>query len=111
MRGAFAIGWPRMTQLTVYWRPGCGYCRRLRQALDRQGVAYEAINIWEEAEAREFVRSVADGNETVPTVRLAGQTLVNPRPDELLRLVGEKAPELVGAAPPSSRFKLWHRTG
>jgi len=100
-----------MTRLTVYWRPGCGYCRRLRSALGRQGVAYEAINIWEEADAREFVRSVAGGNETVPTVSLAGQTLVNPRPDELLRLVREKAPELVGVLPASSRFKLWRRSG
>lgn len=46
--------------------------------LDRAGVSYERRNIWDDAEAAEFVRSVARGNETVPTVTVGGQAMVNP---------------------------------
>ena len=91
-------------RLTVYWRPGCGYCRRLRRALARAGVGYAAIDIWENPDARAFVRSVADGHETVPTVRLDAKVLVNPRPRDLLTLIGDQAPELLGTD--SSRFRL-----
>jgi glutaredoxin-like protein len=92
--------------LTVYWRPGCGYCRRLRRALGREGVSYEAIDIWQDPGARDFVRSAADGNETVPTVRLGDDVMVNPDPDDLLKLIREGSPGLIGAAP-SRRFDFW----
>lgn len=36
------------------------------------------VNIWEDAEGAAFVRSVADGNETVPTVVIDGVAHVNP---------------------------------
>lgn len=97
------------TGLTIYWRPGCGYCRRLRRALGREGVDYEAIDIWQDADARAFVRSVADGNETVPTVRFGEEVMVNPGPDELLGRIKESAPHLVGAIP-SRRFEVWRST-
>ena len=92
--------------LTVYWRPGCGYCRRLRRALGREGVGYRAIDIWQDPDARAFVRSVADGSETVPTVRLGGEVMVNPHPDELLSLIKAAAPGLIGAAP-GRRLDFW----
>jgi len=38
------------------------------------------INIWQDADAAAFVRSVAGGNETVPTVIIDGQAVVNPPP-------------------------------
>ena len=38
------------------------------------------VNIWEDPEAAAFVRSVADGNETVPTVVIDGHPIVNPAP-------------------------------
>ena len=94
------------TELTVYLRPGCGYCRRLRRSLAREGVAYGVIDIWADPGARDFVRSVADGNETVPTVRLGDEVMVNPEPADLLALIRDKAPELLGAGP-TRRFSLW----
>jgi inosine-uridine nucleoside N-ribohydrolase len=42
------------------------------------GVATEEHNIWTDPDAAAFVRSVNVGNETVPTVVIAGTTLVNP---------------------------------
>jgi len=98
-------------ELTVYWRPGCGYCRRLRRALARQGVRYEAIDIWQDPDARAFVRSVANGDETVPTVRLGQEVMVNPGLADLLATIRGQAPQLMGTTSSSSRlpFALWRR--
>ena len=64
--------------VTVYWRPGCGFCARLLRDIESAGIAHDRVNIWEKPDAAEFVRSVARGNETVPTVTVGDQTLVNP---------------------------------
>ena len=72
--------------VTVYTRPGCPYCFMLRRGLQRRGVAFTEVNIWENPDAAAAVRAVADGNETVPTVHVAGQWLVNPRAGRVARL-------------------------
>lgn len=64
--------------VTVYWRPGCGFCARLFRDIEAAGLEHERINIWEDTTAAAFVRSVADGNETVPTVTVGSKALVNP---------------------------------
>lgn len=71
-------------RVVIYWRPGCMYCTRLRRALG--GVRDRAtwINIWQDDRAADFVRSVNDGNEVVPTVVIDGTTHTNPNP-ELVR--------------------------
>lgn len=92
--------------LTVYQRPGCGYCRRLHRSLASHGIAYESVDIWQDPDARAFVRSVANGNETVPTVRLGEDIMVNPDPGKLLTLIQDRAPSLMGVKPPR-RFGLW----
>lgn len=65
--------------VTVYSRPGCPYCYLLRRGLRRRNIAFAEVNIWTDPEAAAAVRAVADGNETVPTVHVNGQWLVNPR--------------------------------
>ena len=72
--------------MTVYSRPGCPYCYLLRRGLRRRGVTFTEIDIWQNPQAAAAVRAVADGNETVPTVHLAGQWLVNPRVSHVQRL-------------------------
>jgi mycoredoxin len=74
----------RAAPVVVYWRPGCGFCVRLRRALERAGVEVEERDIWQDPEAAAFVRSVARGNETVPTVVVAGEALVNPSAAEVI---------------------------
>jgi glutaredoxin-like protein len=74
------------TEVTVYSRPGCPYCYLLRRGLRRRGVAFTEIDIWQHPDAAAQVRAVADGNETVPTVHLAGHWLVNPRASQVQRL-------------------------
>jgi glutaredoxin len=64
----------------VYWRPGCPYCLRLRLSLLGRARHASWVNIWRDPDAAAAVREVADGNETVPTVYLAGGARVNPDP-------------------------------
>ncbi|MHB1431041.1 MAG: glutaredoxin family protein [Streptosporangiaceae bacterium] len=67
-----------MELVTVYWRPGCPYCARLRQDLRVAGVPAREINIWADEDAAATVRELANGNETVPTVVIGSRGLVNP---------------------------------
>lgn len=69
-----------MPEVTVYWRPGCPFCQRLRFSLAVRRLRPRMVNIWEDPDAAAFVRSVADGNETVPTVVIDGVAHVNPPP-------------------------------
>ena len=75
------------SEVIVYWRPGCGFCHKLFQRFDRAGIERTERNIWEDPEARAYLRTVTGGNETVPTVVVGGQVLVNPRAEEVVALV------------------------
>ena len=74
-------------EATVYWHPGCGFCSMLKAGLQRDGIPYREVNIWEDPEAAAFVRSVARGNETVPTVTVGSVSLVNPTAGEVAALL------------------------
>jgi glutaredoxin len=80
--------------LEVYWRPGCPFCVRMRQSLIRARVPVTWRNIWTDPDNAAFVRSVAEGNETVPTVVLDGRAHVNPAPRALLDMVEQAHPGL-----------------
>lgn len=73
--------------VTVYWRPGCVFCHRLLAQLRQAEIDVELHNIWEDPDAAAFVRSVARGNETVPTVTVQGRSLVNPAASEVVAAV------------------------
>ena len=65
--------------LTMYSTPWCGYCRRLKAQLDREGIEYTVVDIEQDPAAAEFVMSVNGGNQTVPTVTFPdGTALTNP---------------------------------
>ncbi|WP_073755763.1 mycoredoxin [Streptomyces sp. CB03234] len=81
--------------VVVYWRPGCPYCMKLRLQLRFTRLPYTEVNIWKDPEAAAYVRSVADGNETVPTVSVAGTALVNPSLRRLREAVRTRAPHLM----------------
>ncbi len=70
--------------VTIYWRPGCVFCQRLRLALRFSRLPAQWINIWDNPDAAAFVRSVANGNETVPTVVIDGEAFVNPPPRQVV---------------------------
>lgn len=64
--------------VTVYWRPGCPYCARLRQDLRVLGLLTWEVNIWADPSAAAVVRGLAGGSETVPTVLIGDRGYVNP---------------------------------
>ncbi len=65
--------------LTMYSTSWCGYCHRLKSQLNREGIAYEVVDIEQDPTAAEFVMSVNGGNQTVPTLRFTdGSALTNP---------------------------------
>jgi mycoredoxin len=84
--------------VVVYWRPMCTYCMKLRLRLRFTRLRYTKVNIWRDPEAAAFVRSVADGNETVPTVTVAGRAMVNPSKTQLMEAVETYAPHLLPKA-------------
>ena len=73
--------------VTLYWRPGCPFCSRLTAAMRAEGVEYQAVNIWDDPDAAAFVRSVANGNETVPTVTVGSTSMVNPPIEQIVELL------------------------
>ncbi|MEV0409951.1 glutaredoxin domain-containing protein [Streptomyces sp. NPDC050448] len=54
--------------VTMFSTTWCGYCRRLKTQLDREGIAYNEINIELDPESAAFVEKANGGNQTVPTV-------------------------------------------
>jgi len=54
--------------ITMFSTTWCGYCRRLKGQLDREGIGYTEVNIEEVPKAAEYVMEVNGGNQTVPTV-------------------------------------------
>ncbi|MHC5261109.1 glutaredoxin domain-containing protein [Streptomyces sp. UC4497] len=64
----------------VFWRPGCKFCIRLRLRLGRGARRLHWVNIWHDPAGAAVVRDANDGNETVPTVVVAGRPHTNPDP-------------------------------
>ncbi|MFI8961361.1 glutaredoxin domain-containing protein [Streptomyces sp. NPDC053493] len=64
----------------VYWRPGCTYCLRLRLRLGASGRRAHWVDIWRDPEGAAAVRAANGGDETVPTVVVAGRAHTNPDP-------------------------------
>jgi mycoredoxin len=65
--------------IKMYTTPWCGYCHRLKGQLDREGIAYDIVDIEREPEAAHLVEQVNNGNQTVPTLVFDdGSALTNP---------------------------------
>jgi len=63
----------------MYSTPWCGYCRRLKSQLEREGIAFDEIDIEVHPEAADVVMAVNHGNQTVPTMLFPdGTALTNP---------------------------------
>lgn len=68
-----------MSSFTMYTTPWCGYCQRLKGQLDREGIAYDVVDIEQQPEAAAIVESANGGNQTVPTLVYAdGTAQTNP---------------------------------
>jgi len=68
-----------VSSVTMYSTPWCGYCRRLKSQMEREGISYVEVDIEELPDAAAYVMSINGGNQTVPTVVLPdGTALTNP---------------------------------
>jgi len=68
-----------MSQFTMYSTPWCGYCHRLKGQLDREGIAFDVVDIEQQPDAADIVEKVNNGNQTVPTLVYAdGSAMTNP---------------------------------
>ncbi|MFI6092860.1 glutaredoxin domain-containing protein [Streptomyces sp. NPDC051218] len=76
----------------VYWRSGCQYCVRLRIRLGRSARQLHWVDIWRDPAGAAAVRAANEGNETVPTVVVAGRAHVNPDPAWVREQAARPAP-------------------
>ncbi|MFW6091519.1 MAG: glutaredoxin domain-containing protein [Actinomycetota bacterium] len=68
----------------MYSTPHCGYCRRLKTVLGRDGITFDEIDIERDRAAEQLVMRLNDGNATVPTLVFAdGTAMTNPTADEV----------------------------
>ncbi|KJF17611.1 glutaredoxin domain-containing protein [Acidithrix ferrooxidans] len=81
--------------IEVYWRPGCPDCMYLRRGLSKLGIETLERNIWADPSAREYVRKVASGNETVPTVAIGDTNLINPTVEDVIEVIRQLIPGLL----------------
>lgn len=69
---------------TMYSTPWCGYCRRLKGSLTREGITFDEVDIEADTAAARLVKSVNGGNATVPTLVFSdGTALTNPSPAQV----------------------------
>ena len=65
-----------VTMFTTVW---CGYCRRLKGQMEREGIEFSEVDIEREPHHADLVMSVNGGNRTVPTLLFAdGSFATNP---------------------------------
>lgn len=82
-----------MSQFTMYSTPWCGYCHRLGSQLDREGIAFDVVDLEQQPDAAQIVESANNGTQTVPTLVYSdGTAQTNPS----LAQVKEKLASLVG---------------
>ena len=66
-------------RVTMYATSWCGFCRRLKSQLAREGIEVADIDIERDPAAADYVMSVNGGMQTVPTVVFPdGTALTNP---------------------------------
>ncbi len=71
----------------------------LERSLHKLGLPLVKHNIWDNPADAAFVRSVASGNETVPTVRVGEISLVNPSAKEVASVAASEYPGFVPDKP------------
>ena len=63
------------SRVTVYSTAYCGYCRRAEALLEREGIAFETIDVTNDPEARADLIERAEGRRTVPVIFIDGKPI------------------------------------
>jgi mycoredoxin len=70
--------------VTMYTTSWCGFCRRLKDGLNRAGIDFVEVDIEQDESAAEVVVRANGGNRTVPTLVFAdGSALTNPSVEQV----------------------------
>jgi len=75
--------------VTVYTKPACVQCNATYKALDKQGIAYEKVDISLDTEARDYVMAL--GYLQAPVVVAGNDHWSGFRPDRIKALTGAVA--------------------
>ena len=73
-----------MAKVTIYTRPGCGYCVRAKQLLVSKGIDYNEYNVWAKDEYMQEMLKRSGGSTTVPQIFINGDHIGGS--DDLLAL-------------------------
>jgi len=80
-----------MAAITVYGAPWCPDCKRSKKFLAEHRVAYQWVDIDEDAKGLRFVEELQKGGRTIPTIVFPeGDHLLEPTDSELARRLGLK---------------------
>ena len=77
----------------VAWRPGCPFCMKLRTQIRLRGIETTEFDIWSDPSAAERVRQVTGGDETVPTVFVGTEAMVNPSIKQVVAAMERQLPD------------------
>lgn len=87
---------PKTNRIIMYAHPFCPQIGPTRSVLKQAQAEFDYINIYEDLEAREHVREINNGYESVPTLLFPdGTTLTEPSAGELrnkLEAMGYRVP-------------------
>ena len=72
-----------MDKVKVYGADWCGDTKRALSQLDGLGVAYDYVDVEQDAEASSWVKEQNDGKERKPTIKVGSQVLSTPSAQEL----------------------------
>jgi glutaredoxin len=72
-----------MDKIEVYGADWCDDTRHALRHLDELGVDYQYVNIEEDSNASEWVKSRNDGKEIKPTIKVGDEVLRAPGDEEL----------------------------
>ena len=76
-------------KITVYGAPWCPDCKRAKQFLGEQRVAYNSVDIDQDEDGRRYVQEANEGKQIIPTILFEdGSILVEPTNAETAARLG-----------------------
>ncbi len=79
------------SDVIVYWMPNCIFCDLLKRGLGRARQEVSWVNILNDREAADFVKTFHDGDASVPTAVTGSGQMISPTPAAIktqLRMAG-----------------------
>jgi glutaredoxin 3 len=64
-----------MAEVEIYTTPLCPYCWRAKRLLDKKGVAFVEIDLWQHPQRRPEMIERAGGRRTVPQLFVDGRAI------------------------------------